>query len=337
VGPSLSAIAFVASGAVVVVAGSVLTRQADLISELSGVGRLWVGAVLLAGATSIPELTTNVSAVMLDAPNLAVGNLFGSSLANMLILALIDLASPRARALKRATLGHALIACLALSLNATAAIFVLSGWDLTVGGLSPAGAVLALGFVAGMRVIYRQEAGGLDPSLRAREQAAQRSTRPTLWAAALRFAAAAAAVCAAAPWFAWSAKAIAEQTGLGTTFVGTWLVGIATSLPELVSSMAAIRLGAYDLAVGNLFGSNAFNMALFLPLDLARPGSSIFAGLDPGHASSALFAVVLMSLGLAAIIYRAERRYVMIEPDSLLMLCVYGMALWVGWAHAAAR
>ncbi len=333
---SLHAIAFVASGAVVVVAGSLLTRYADRIAELTGIGRLWVGAVLLAAATSLPELTTDVSAVLFVAPNLAVGDLFGSSMANMLILALIDLAFPRARALRRATLGHALVACLAISLNAMAAAFVLAGWTATIAGIGPASALLALGFLAGMRVVYLQEAGAAAREPATRTSAEGRASRASLRSTGLRFAGAAAAVFAAAPIFAWSAKAIAVGTGLGTTFVGTWLLGLATSLPELVSSVAAVRLGAYDLAVGNLFGSNAFNMAVFLPLDLAQPGAAIFAGLDPGHAVSALFAVVLMSLGLAAIIYRAEKRFVMIEPDSALMICTYALALWVGYARIPA-
>lgn len=130
----------------------------------------------------------------------------------------------------------------------------------------------------------------------------------------------------AAPIFAWSARGIAEISGLGNTFVGTWLVGLATSLPELVASLAAVQMGAPDLAVANLFGSNAFNMAIFLPLDLAQPGN-LFSVLDPSHAISGLFAVVLTSLGLAAIIYRGHGRYTVAEPGSVLMLAVYGAAL----------
>jgi cation:H+ antiporter len=87
-----------------------------------------------------------------------------------------------------------------------------------------------------------------------------------------------------------------------------------------------VRIGAFDLAVGNLFGSNAFNMALFFPLDLAAPGA-IFSALDPSHALSGLAAVILMSLGLAAIVYRAKRRFAMLEPDSLLMVAAYVLAL----------
>ena len=131
-------------------------------------------------------------------------------------------------------------------------------------------------------------------------------------------------------------RRVAVVSGLGDTFVGTWAVGLSTSLPELVTSLAAVRRGAFDLAVGNLFGSNALNMALFLPLDLVGAGS-VFAGLDPTHAASALLAVVLMALSLAAILYRARRRFGMIEPDSALVLLTYLVGLWLLYQHGAAR
>ena len=138
----------------------------------------------------------------------------------------------------------------------------------------------------------------------------------------------------AAPAFAWSAKRIAELSGLGTTFVGTWLVGLATSLPELVTAVAALRLGAVDLAVGNLFGSNAFNMVVFLAMDLAHPGGSIFGALDPAHGLSALLAVVLMALGLAAIVLRSEGRRNLLEPGSALMIAVYLSGLLLLYLYA---
>jgi cation:H+ antiporter len=141
-------------------------------------------------------------------------------------------------------------------------------------------------------------------------------------------------VLVAAPAFAWSAKGIAEASGLGHTFVGTWLVGLSTSLPELVASVAAVRMGSVDMAVGNLFGSNAFNMAIFVVLDAVQPGS-LFAVLDPSHVISGLFAVVLMSLGVAALMYRAKRRFAMVEPDSLLIVLTYAIGVWLLYVHGA--
>jgi len=325
-------LAFIAAGIVVVFAGTALARYADAIAEATKLGRLWIGSVLLAGATSLPELATDISAVRLGAVDLAVGDLFGSSMANMLILALIDLLPPRKRVLQQATLDHTLSIALAISVNALAAVFLLVRPDFTILGVSPGSVLLFLAYVLGTRAIYlhaTREGGALSLGLSQEESPPKLSLRRAL----LGFGAAAAVILVSAPIFAWGAKGIAELTGLGNTFVGTWLVGLSTSLPELVASIAAVRMGAFDMAVGNLFGSNAFNMAIFFALDLAQSGS-IFAAADPSHVVSAIFGVILMSLGLAAIAYRAKRRFAMLEPDSLLILVAYLLGIWVLYIHA---
>ena len=324
------ALTFFASGLVVVLAGSTLARYGDAIGERTRIGGLWIGTVLLAAATSLPELATDITAVRIGAPNLAVGDLFGSSMANMLVLAIVDLLWPRKQILRQATFDHALSGCLAITLNALAAVFVLTGSHASFLGISIEPVLLLILYIAGTRAVYRHATRDRSHAT-ARESSNLRKDHepPSLWRAIVGFVVAAATILAAAPVFARSAKGIAEVTGLGTTFVGTWLVGLSTSLPELVTSIAAVRMGAFDLAVGNLFGSNGFNMAIFFALDLAKSGGSIFSGLDPLHAVSALFGVMLTSMGLAAIIYRAERRFAMIEPGSILIVVTYLLGIWL--------
>jgi cation:H+ antiporter len=141
------------------------------------------------------------------------------------------------------------------------------------------------------------------------------------------FVVAALVIAAVAPLFADSAQRIAEITGLGQTVVGTWLVGLATSLPEFVTSLAAVRIGAFDLAVGNLFGSNAVNMVLFLPVDAASRAGPVFDALGASHVISALVATSLMAMSLVALIYRVRRRVSMVEPTGLAMIVVYVLGM----------
>jgi cation:H+ antiporter len=317
--------AFLGSGVVVIVAGMSLARHADRIAEATGIGRLWAGAVLMAAATSLPELATDVAAVRWHAADLAVGDLLGSSMANMLLLAVLDLVYLRRRVLRSSTLDHALAGSLAIGLNALASVLVLLRPQSRVLGVEPGAAALLLLYLAGSRAVYwhaRERAGAPSDD-------APGPPRDGLRSAWRGFALAAAAIAAVAPLFAWAAKGVAEVSGLGTTFVGTMLVGLSTSLPELASSLAAVRAGAFDLAVGNLFGSNAANMAILFVLDLVKSGPPLFANLDPTHALSGLFSVILMSLALAAIVYRAERRPAMLAPNSVLILLTYGAAAWV--------
>lgn len=136
-------------------------------------------------------------------------------------------------------------------------------------------------------------------------------------------------ILVAAPLLAESAKEIAETTGISTTFIGTSLVAITTSLPELVTTFAALRLDAFDLAVRNLFGSNAFNIAVLFLTDVAYGKGPLLAAVASTHVVTAFVSMLLMSVGVMGIIYRAEKRFVLIEPDSVLMIVGYALGMWL--------
>jgi cation:H+ antiporter len=327
---------FAVSAVVIVVAGTKLSHYGDQIAEFTGLGRLWIGVVLMAAATSLPEVFTTVSAGWIDAPDLAAGDLFGAGLSNMLTLGLIDLLHRQKRVWQEAALEHTLTAALAMVLTGLAAFFVLLQVNVTHLGVGLGSLTLFLLYVLGMRLVFRQE----DMKRRQREQEAlvegaigkqdAATTRRTeLRRAVMGFSVAAWVLLMAAPFLAWSAERIAEETGTSETFIGTSLVAITTSLPELVTSIAAVRLGAFDLAVGNLFGSNAFNMAAFLFADVAYRGGSLLSHVSQTHALTALWSILMMNLGLMGIIYRAEKRFMLIEPDSLLMIVAYVLGLWL--------
>ena len=330
-------VGFILSAAAVVFAGVRLARHGDVIAARTRLGRLWVGSLFLAVSTSLPELTTDIAAVRLGALDLAAGDLFGSSMANMLILALLSLV-PGAELFRRAALDNGLSASLAIALTATAALLVMIRPVASILGVGYGSLVLGVGYVAGMWAVYRNStlvkraAEVEELAARAGEPkivvaAPEGREAPPLRSAVSGFVVASLVVLIAAPLFALSAKRLAELTGLAQSFVGTWLVGFATSLPELVTSLAAVRMGAYDLAVGNLFGSNAVNMVMFLPLDLAHQRQPFLASVSSVHILSALVAIVLMGIGLATIVYRSKSRLARLEPASALMLLVYFVGL----------
>jgi cation:H+ antiporter len=332
----MSWLLFAVSAAVIVYAGTKLSRYGDQIAELSGLGRLWIGVVLMAGATSLPEIFTDVSAALIDAPNLAAGDLFGSNMANMLILGIIDLIHRQKRVWQQAAFEHALSAGLAIFLTGLAAFFILFGMDVKRAGVGLGSMLLAVFYLLGMRVVFRQEnvrrrnrEHEVVAEAQVEEEAKRVTRREGLRRASIGFGVATLALLVAAPFLASSAEEIATQSGITDTFVGTSLVGITTSLPELVVSIAAVRLGAFDLAVGNLFGSNAFNMAAFFFVDLAYREGSLLSSISSAHALTALWSILMMNIGLMGIIYRAEKRFMLIEPDSLLMIVAYLLGLWL--------
>jgi cation:H+ antiporter len=344
--PVLLILLFVACAAIIVVAGVRLAFYGDCIATRTGLGGLWIGSILLAGATSLPELATDIAAVRIGAPDLAAGDLFGSSMSNMLILAMLDLMYPRAQIFRSATLDHVISAMLAIILTAIAALFLLVRTDVSVLGIGPGSVLLVIVYFAGTRALYLHNAAERERRA-AVEEAAAASPGGTpaaadqaeggglsLRQAIVRFGIVALAILLVAPVFASSAEGIAEVSGLGSTLVGTWLVGFSTSLPELVASLAAVRMRAYDMAVGNLFGSNALNMIVFAVLDAVSPSGPILATVSPVHALSALIAIALMATGMAAIAYRAHGRVRMLEPSSTMMVLLYLLGMGVLLARA---
>ncbi len=331
----VSWIILVLSGAMIVLAGTRLSRYGDQLASLTGIGRLWIGVVLMAAATSLPEVFTTVSACLLDAPDLAAGDLFGAVLANMFTLGLIDLIHRDKRVWEQAAFEHTLVATLAMLLTGLAAFLLLFRNGTGASTIQGGSALLFLIYVFGMRVVFRQE--DVKRRQRAQEllagaaaadvQVEASARRDGLRRAIMGFVAATMMLIIAAPLLATSAKEIADQSGVSTTFLGTSLVAVVTTLPELVTSLAAVRLGAFDLAVGNLFGSNAFNMAAFLFADLAYRGGPLFGAIASAHALTALWGIVMMNIGLMGIVYRVEKRYRLIEPDSLVMILGYLLGL----------
>lgn len=321
--PAGVAAGFALSAVAVVFAGVHLARSGDVIALRTRLGGLWVGSVFLAVATSLPELATDVAAVRMGAPDIAVGDLFGSSMANMLILALLSLL-PGSALFERATLENGLAATLAITLTATAAFFLLLRSPVTIFGLGLGSIVIVVAYLAGTRTILKNDRIARQAAEADGEgRPADLSGAPSLRHAVLVFLGSSIAILIAAPLFAASAKGVAELTGLSTSFVGTWLVGLATSLPELVASLAAVRIGASDMAVGNLFGSNALNMAIFAPLDVAGGGEPLLGAVSEAHALAALVGIALMALGHAALHYRAPGRLLRLEPGGAMMVLLY--------------
>jgi cation:H+ antiporter len=324
---------FLVSAGVIVVAGSVLTRCGDAIAALTGLGRLLVGSILVAAATSLPEVLVDVNAVVREGlPDLAVGDLLGSSLVNLLILAALDFGRRGGgRMLSRMSAAHALSATMAILLTAIVAVAILVPFRREVLGVGTGVWAVAVVYVLGVRLTffdqrYAAKVGGErfpPPEVAGR--------RLGLGAAVAGFGLAAAAIFAAAPHLAHAAGRLAELTGAGSTFVGTTLVALSTSLPELVATFAAARIGAHDLAVGNIFGSNAFNMVILLPVDLAHPGI-LLADVSQAHAITALAVIVVTAVTMLGILYHAERRIWLVEPDALLVVLLVLGALGLLYA-----
>jgi cation:H+ antiporter len=322
---------FAAASAVVVVAGIALARTGDEIATRTGLGGALVGTLLLAGATSLPEVVTDATAAWNLQPDLAIGDLFGSSMANMAILAAIDLVH-RGRVWPRVGLEHARLASLAIALTTIPLLAILVPPGFSIGWIGIESVLVVAAYVAAAAWLRRSRWRGGT-----RDRSGE-IIEPTGWAHAAeyrvplrvvvaRFAVAATVILVAAPMVAASAGAIAVETGVGETFVGALLLAFTTSLPELVATFAAVRIGAVDLAIGNLFGSNAFNVNALLAADLAYAPGPILAVVSPTQVVAGVGSILLMALALAAVVHGNPTRIARLEPDAFLVLIVYVLLL----------
>ncbi|MFW2388795.1 MAG: sodium:calcium antiporter [Polyangiales bacterium] len=320
---------FVLSSAALVWAGHWLAVYSDQIAERMQMSRLFVGTLLLAFATSLPELLTTVSAARAGAPDLAAGNIFGSSMANMAILAVIDLLY-RGRVWPSVELGHARVASVAIALTAMAGVSIHTQTTLSIGwvGLTPiAIAGIYLFSVAWFRRMPLLSRPGLDqPAIEIQQPIGRgdKSEPHSLGALWFRFGLSVLLIVVSAPIVTLSVKTIAVATGIAETFLGAALLAATTSLPELIASLAAIRIGAYDMAVGNLFGSNVANMSVLVFADLAYTDGPILAAVSQSQLMPVLAAILLMSIAVAAIVGESEQtRIRRLEPDAIVLLLSY--------------
>jgi cation:H+ antiporter len=318
---------FAATALVILVAGTRLARYGDILGEKSGWGRSWIGVVLLAVTTSLPELFTGIGATALSAlPDIAVGDVLGSCMFNLVILSFMDAVQPEPLS-ARAHQGHALSIGFGLLLIGVAGLGLVDGHQLPplgwIGIYSPG--LIVLYFVA-VRTIFRH-------AQRQRAQEARDVARElqygdiALRSAVLRYAAAAVVVVGAALLLPRLGAELARQTGLGDAFVGSLFVAVTTSLPEIVVSLAAVRIGALDLGIGNVLGSNLFNLLILGLDDVFFRAGPLMADASPSHAVSIAAIVMMNALFLIGLTYKVMTKRFVVGWDMGAIAGVYGVAL----------
>jgi len=326
-------IQFVLCTAIILYSGTRLSLYGDVIAEKSGMGRTWIGVILMASVTSLPELVTGVSSVAIyNLPNIAAGDVLGSCMFNLLILAMLDIKRNGSPISALAHQGHVLTAAFGILLLGFVSMSILAadlipvvGW---IGLYSPLFVVI---YVAAMRSIFRFErartAGFVSDAVEGLQYGHLSKSGTYVW-----FGVHALVIVAAATYLPHLGDEIATITGLGRTFVGSIFIALATSLPEIVVSRAALKMGAVDLAVGNVLGSNLFNIAILAIDDAFFFQGPILANIEPTHAITALAAMTMTAIITIALTYRSEKRILLFSWESVGVALVYALTSLVLYA-----
>jgi cation:H+ antiporter len=323
--------AFAAGAAAIAIAGVRLAGVADALADRTGLGEALAGAIFLGASTSLPGIVTSVTAAWNGHPELAASNAVGGIAVQTAFLAIADITY------KKANLEHAaastpnvmqaavLVSILAIPLLAA------STHNVSVWGVHPATPLLFAAYFYGMKMV--KEASE-RPLWRPRRTRDTREDQPDgahttgslrrLW---MSFAMVAAIVAVAGWVIARSGIALSRQTGLSETAIGGLLTAVATSLPELVTSIAAVRRGALTLAVGGVIGGNCFDTLFLAAADIAyRPGS-LYHAMGPRQSFLIALTILLTGILLTGLLRREKSGIANIGFESFLILVLYGGAV----------
>lgn len=327
---------FALSVVVVLYAGTKSARYADIIAERTGLGRIWIGLLLLAMMTSMPELVTGISSVALvkDAvtgrvgvPDLGLGTLLGSCIFNISIVVVLDVMSRQGPVLNQVSRRQVASASVGILLAALVGGTIFSGgsWArLALGWVGvPAIIVFAL-YLLGAWRLFR-----LERHLRVTIEPPSDDRMEPLGSVWVRFGVTAAVVIGAGIGLSYIGDEIARATGLGTSFVGSLLLAISTSMPELVVAISALKLGAADLALADILGANILDISYVFVLDVFYREGSILAFVSTDHATTAAIIACMSLVVVLSLRFRQGRKALWVFSwYSPLLLGLYLYGAW---------
>ncbi|WP_022850451.1 sodium:calcium antiporter [Limisalsivibrio acetivorans] len=285
-------IIFLMAAAAVIFAGVKLSIYGDVIAEKTGLGESFVGLTLVAASTSLPEIISSIGSVtVVQSPDLAFGNAYGSNMFNMFIIFILDAVYRKGSILVKVSPSNVTTGLFSILLT------MISGFGFildmpTIGWMNPISFAIIGGYLIAMYTAYRLKDDIVEPDA---------PSDITLSKAATGFAVAAFIIVVSGLALSKSADYIATDTGLGGSFVGTLLLALVTSLPELAFCFPAVRSGMANMAIGNLVGSNVFNMTVIPIADAFYVKTQVFADVSAAHLGSALFTSIAAGLLLLGI------------------------------------
>lgn len=319
---------FLSSAAVIATVGTYMTRLADRLADLTGWGEAIFGAVLLGGSTSLPGIMTSVVTAYEGFAELAVSNAIGGIAAQTTFLAIADMAYHKANLEHAAASIENLMQGALLSTLSAIPLLAMAGPTYSIWGIHPASLLLVVAYLFGIRLIASakstplwlpretQETNTDEPD----EEEVPHNEMAGLW---LRFGGTALLVAAAGYLVAQSGIAFAGRTGISETIIGGLLTAIATSLPELVTSVAAVRRGALTLAVGGVIGGNCFDLLFVSFADVAYRAGSIYHAMTDRQVFVIALTLLLTGILLLGLLRREKQGLWGIGFESVLIIVLY--------------
>ncbi|MBN1354279.1 MAG: sodium:calcium antiporter [Candidatus Omnitrophica bacterium] len=326
---------FFLCAAIIFFAGKRVTRYADAIAEKTGLTRLWVGVILVAVATSLPELFTGVgSIVFLNAPDLTIGNVFGANSYNILNIIILDILNGKTPILSMISSGQLLTAAFSLIpliLAAAGIALSVKGIHLfSVGNVGIFSIAIVISYFVLTKIIYNYEKKNQKPE-HAEQEEEPKYGAISLKRAYIGYAVAAAALVASGVWLAYIGNEISDIMRLDKSFIGTLFVGFVTTIPEITVSVAALLMGAREIAIANMLGSNLFNMTIIFVDDVLYRKAPVLQAVSPNHVFTSFVVMAMTAVVILAIATRYGKKIFNISWYVPLILFLFLLGAYVNF------
>ncbi|MCB4203660.1 sodium:calcium antiporter [Deferribacterales bacterium Es71-Z0220] len=285
---------FAISAFLVIFSGIKLSKYGDVIASKTPLGHSFVGVTFLALFTSLPELISSIGAVtIVDAPDLVFGNVYGSNMFNILIIFFLDALFKKDSVFKSVSLSNIVTASFAILLPLISAFGFLLNIKL-FGVISGISLAIFIIYILSMYSAYRT----IDMS---DSEIEDEGMEISLNRAVFMFMFMASIIVFAGLLLSKSADEIAAVTGLGRTVVGSFLLALVTSLPEVSACVGAIKVGSPNMAIGNLFGSNVFNITIIPIADIFYKKGDIFTAASKINLIAAISSAIIVLIAVLGI------------------------------------
>ena len=289
----------------------------DWIDKKTSLSGAFIGGIMLSAVTSLPELFTSISStLLLNEPGLCIGNILGSDLFNLLVLAVLVILYSRSFSKVSTATGHQIVLLTVIAGYAAIVLNMLGVLNFDLFTVNITSILLIICYVVSVKFLSGEESDSSDDG---------DNIPLTLTQILVRFVLVSVGIVVLSILISKTTDIISDRLNLGKGLAGALFMGIATSLPELSSTISLFRKKSYDIAVGNIVGSNIFNLIILSVCDILYTGTGLYDFSDPKTANLLIFGAIAMPLALITL--RFKNRTVQVISSLGVVACYFAFLL----------
>ncbi|MCK4944330.1 MAG: sodium:calcium antiporter [Candidatus Aminicenantes bacterium] len=300
--------------------GTRATKSADIIAEKKKLARVFMGVVFISMITSFPELFTGISAAaIVKSADLAVGEIIGSCVFNLLIIALIEGVFRKKKLYIHQKKGDIMPLGFSFIMVSLLTLFLSLNFSVTIFNVGIFSLMIFVFYIVFLRILFKERKITIEIELYK-----NKSLKPEI----INFIISGLVIIGIGIYLPVVGKEIAEVMNWSESFVGVIFLAFVTSFPELVVSISTVRIGAFDMFLGNIAGSNLFNIAIIFLIDIFYLKGDVLLDLSPVNMTCGIIAMMMNFIVIFALVRKSSYKvFNLISINALLLVMLYMLNL----------